>query len=168
MKSRLFAGAFLCLMACLASADPKKEIQALYTKAAAAMKQKNTAAILAMATPDLTYKAKDGRVMKRKELETQLKSQFKVVKTVTKSSQTLISIKVNGTTAEVMCKSVFEGQIPNPQTKKIMVLKAVGESRDTWVKGASGWKLKAIVEVSDTTTLDGKPLQTATGTRQLR
>lgn len=154
------------LAAVFAWGDPKKEIQALYTKAAIAMKQKNVAGVLALGTPELTYKTKDGRVLRRSELESQLKSQFKVVKVITKVSQTILTIKVTGTTAEVTCKSVFEGRIPNPQTKKDLVLKSTGESRDIWIKGASGWKLKSIVETSEKTTVDGKPLQVAPGTRQ--
>lgn len=145
--------------------DPKKEIQALYSKAATAMMQKNVAGVLALSNPELTYRTKDGRVLKRSELESQLKSQFKVVKVITKVSQTILTIKVTGTTAEVTCKSVFEGRIPNPQTKKDMILKSLGESKDTWIKGASGWKLKSIVETSEKTTVDGKPLQAATGTK---
>ncbi len=153
------------IAATFAWGDPKKEIQALYTKAASAMKQKNVAGVMALGTPDLTYKTKDGRVLRRSELEAQLKSQFKVVKVITKVSQTILTITVTGTTAEVKCKSVFEGRIPNPQTKKDMILKSLGESKDTWIKGATGWKLKSIVETSEKTTVDGKPLQTATGTR---
>lgn len=156
----------VCLAAGFVWGDPKKEIQALYSKAATAMKQKNVAGVLALSTPELTYRTKDGRVLKRSELESQLKSQFKVVKVITKVSQTILSIKVTGTIAEVKCQSVFEGRIPNPQTKKDMILKSLGESKDTWIKGASGWKLKSIVETSEKTTVDGKPLQAATGTRQ--
>lgn len=154
------------IAASFAWGDPKKEIQALYTKAATAMRQKNVAGVLALGAPDLSYKTKDGRILKRSELEAQLKSQFKVVKVITKVSQTILTIKVTGTTAEVKCKSVFEGRIPNPQTKKDMILKSLGESKDIWIKGATGWKLKSIVETSEKTTVDGKPLQTATGTKQ--
>ncbi len=35
----------------------------------------------------------------------------------------------------------------------------VGASRDTWVKTPQGWRLKLVEELSDRSTIDGKPLR---------
>lgn len=145
--------------------DAKSDFQKLYTKAANAMKSKNVTVLFGMTTPDFTYKSKEGMTMKRKEVEAQMKAQFSMLKSVTTSTMTVKSATVTGNKATVVATGVFEGKIANPQTKKDVVVKSISETKDTWIKGKSGWKLQSIVTVKETTTMDGKEIAPPSATR---
>lgn len=141
--------------------DSKSEFQALYNKAAAAMKKKDLAGVMALCTADFTFKAPSMGTMTRKQYEEQFKSQMALVKTVTKSQMTVKSVKVNGKKAEVVSSGVFEATFANPQTKKDSKLGSVNESKATWIRTTSGWKLQTLVITKETSTMDGKTITAA-------
>jgi hypothetical protein len=146
--------------------DPKTDFQALYSKAAAALTKKDLSIFQTMAAKDLTYKGRDGVVLKRAELEKRLKTQFMMIKTVNKITQTVKTVKVTGGSAVVDTQTLLDATVPGAKPGKSSSLKVTSQSHDTWVKVGSLWKLKSIVVTSEAMTLDGKPMVMPSTTRQ--
>lgn len=153
-------------MAALAYAGPtpRTEINSVYQALEVAARKKDVNAILARMTQDVVYIDK-GAKYSRAQLAPQLKASFGSLKTVTKATITVKSVKINGTSAVAVVVRRLEGKIANSATKKDSTIAMIGETQDTLTKDKSGWKIKKVVVVKKEMLLDGKPFVPPSTTR---
>lgn len=166
MKSSFFLFAALAGTMVVAGPSPQSQIAEIYKKMQGSALKKDVAGMMSFTTSDFQHIEKDGRKMNRKQVETQLKSSFAMLKALTKVTYTVKSAKVAGSTAEAVVQRRLEGKILNPQTKKDVAIVQTSESKETLVKDKTGWKVKKVVMVKRDMMIDGKPMVAPTTTRQ--
>ena len=142
-----------------AQADTKadrSEIESDYIRTAKAMQRKDTKELFALMTEDATFKETDGSLTTRPQMEKMMKQMFAAM------TYTAITPKVtqwvwqdNAALLNVTTKSAGTMKTPDGKTHSVTY---VSKSRDKWVRQAAGWRLQQIEAVSETMTVDGKPV----------
>lgn len=162
----LFGAAMLvacAVMAPSAQADDTSEIKAVIGEVATAFKKKDIKMLMATSTEDFSLK-QHGQIIKGKQAEAMMKEQFAMIKSMDVSTMKCDKIKITGKTAEALCSSKTsatlvdaKGQMGKPGATHKMV--STGTSKVDLVKGAKGWKIKYVEDLTDNTTLDGKKME---------
>ena len=156
---RLLAASAILAASAFGFADTKAELDGMYAKLNAAMKQKNTAAVMAMCTKDFSWVDPKGKKMSRAEMEQQLKMQFSFMKKVTAVTVKIEKVTVKGAETIARTQGIFEGDIQlTPDAKKLSKLKSSSITDDTWIKVGGKWMLKKVSAIKDNATIDGKPV----------
>jgi len=143
----------------VALADTKSEITACYRKMETALKAKNIDAAMAICSADFKWIDKSGKAMTRSQLIQQMKMQFSAVQKVEQVTNKINKLTTKGDQVITRTSGVFEASLKlTPDAKKSSKLKSVSTTDDTWVKTPMGWLLIQVKAVSETMTLDGKPV----------
>ena len=134
----------------------RKEIEGDYARSCKAMKQKDIKPLFALMTKDATFKERNGKITSRSELEAMMKQMFTML-TYTEITPKATKWAWQNSAALVDMTTKSAGKMKTPDGKTHAVT-YVSKSRDTWVKQADGWRLQQIEAVSETMTVDDKPV----------
>ena len=156
------AAAVLANFAGMARADDRAEINALYSKLEAALKNKTPEDTLALETPDFTALEK-GKKITGKQLVQEMKAQDASVKTVKDVTIKVKKAAITGKTAKVTTDFSYLVEVDDPEghmgpkgaTHEMSMSGAV--SNDL-VKTAAGWKFKTMKQGVGKMLVDGKPV----------
>ncbi|HLK56377.1 MAG TPA: DUF4440 domain-containing protein [Chthonomonadaceae bacterium] len=149
-----------------ASADDRKEIEAVYAKLRQAILHKNPNATLALETPDFVARQMGRRTsMTGKQLAAQMKSQDAMVRSIDKMEIHLADVAVRGKVASVTSNYLYAGKIVDRQgvmgpRGKVHVLSLTGLNHNTLVRTSGGWKFSSLEMGPQKMTVDGKPFNT--------
>lgn len=138
------------------AATAKKELDAVSVKAKAAFAKKDAAFLSSLLADNFIWKRKDGRPNENKKQATDnLKMWFGMASDIN-INWVSKSFSVKGNTATIVtgetmtCKMVEKG--------KPRVFKSMGSIRETWVRGAKGWRATMFEDMGDEKIwMDGKP-----------
>jgi ketosteroid isomerase-like protein len=134
----------------------RKALDAQYAKFSQGMIKKDMKAMFSLLTPDATFKEVGGQIMTREQMS-KMMEQMMGTMTISKIGNKVETLKVKGNTAIADVTSRSSGKMKG-QDGKTHTVAYVSKSRDTWTKTAGGWKLKRIEAISETMTMDGKPV----------
>lgn len=151
------AAAVLSASSLTARADDKADIQALYGKLQAAMKAKNTKAVMALGAPDFTS-IDHGMKLNAKQTAQMMDMQFKMVKSMDNLKMNVQKLDIKGKKAAATASFSFSGKMTG-QDGKVHTLSDSGVTKDTLVKTPKGWLFKSTETVSSHPMMDGKPMQ---------
>lgn len=160
----LLGGSCLAPVMADATADAKKEIQALYDKMDAAAAKKDVKGMTASLDPNYVAVSASGQKMTLQQMKgqmTQLMAMLKEIKTKT----VIQKITLKGKTATVNSKQSLTSTGTNPQSQQPMKIEVQDTSTNTWVKSGATWKLKETKSLSTKQFLNGKPIQMPDGGR---
>lgn len=148
------------LLAGIATADKKTErqIRAEYAKTVQYTKQKNLEGLLRQMTPDFLYKTQTGGVMNKQMVESAMRDQFRMMKSVQKRTTTIKKMEFKGNTVLVTTEEELAFTFLDTQGKPHRAYTRA-TTRDTWVKTPQGWKVKMTESLKETTFIDGKKVQ---------
>ena len=144
------------LVPAIARADDKAEINALYGKIQAAMKAKNTKAIMALGTPDFVT-IDHGVKMDAKQTAQMMDTQFKMIKSFDSLKMAVSKLDIAGKNATATATYSFKGEITG-QDGKSHTMSDSGLTKDTLVKTLKGWLFKSSETISQHPIMDGKPM----------
>lgn len=151
--------ALLMALSAAAFAEPvPKDIQALYAKFGAATEKKDLAALGKLVTPDFVVVTEKGKTQTLEQVKQTLQFQLAILQNL-RSKYTVAKATVKGKTASATTQSTMSGEIKNAKTNVVQKVKVTAKSQDTLLKTAEGWKLKKLVVLAQTATIDGKPIQ---------
>jgi ketosteroid isomerase-like protein len=141
----------------LAHADDKavREIlKANYARFAEAYRKNNIEAVSSFLTPDYTSTQSNGQKLTREATIKALRQQRASLSGATIENK-IDKLTVKGSQAIAIVHARMSGTIADPQGKR-HTLVAIAVSTDTWIKTASGWKIKSDVAQQETLKMDGK------------
>ncbi len=158
MKSTrvILAGALIATVA-LCGADARKDVEGLYGKYKKAIYAKDIKAMMAMTTADFSWTNPKGVKMERPAIESQLKTQFTMLKKITGFTVKIDKFSTKGDTAVARTTTVMSAEI-NMGNNKTSKLVSTSVSDDTWKKTPKGWMMHSVKSIKDVNTLDGKVL----------
>jgi ketosteroid isomerase-like protein len=139
-----------------AHADDKQDIQALYTRLAKAVMNKDIKGVISTGTSDMTY-TEAGRTITAQQASAQMSAQFNALKVAPKVKMTVSSCTVKGKEAKVVSNHYTEVTTPAGPDGKTHVVTVTSKSNDTLVKTPKGWLIKNANIESNKYTMDGKP-----------
>lgn len=154
------------LLACAVGvADDKADVKARYDQLLKAMKAKDSKAVMALGTKDMTWKQQNGQLLKRPAIESMMKEQFglpfKVVST--KISIDQMVAKNDSYIVKTSMTLLATMSVPGPKTAgskaqkpKDIKLQSLSVSNDTWVKQNGKWMLKHVESLKEENKIDGK------------
>jgi hypothetical protein len=108
--------------------------------------------------PKFVYINPHGRRQTAKEMLAEMEASLGPQTKVTRSVSRLDKVEVKASTATVRAYSDYALQMPGPDGKT-HTFTGVSRSIDQWLKTPGGWKLKEVKVVSETMTMDGKPIR---------
>jgi ketosteroid isomerase-like protein len=134
------------------AASPKSEIQSNYNKIAAAFARKDVQTATSYFTDDYVSTGAKGNTRSAAELRDYYTPLLRQVK-INSSTITIKSFTAQGNQVQVVAKQRSNMSFGSN--------KIVAEStfRDTWVKTASGWRIQQNQVLSESNTLNGKPVE---------
>jgi ketosteroid isomerase-like protein len=134
------------------AASPKSEIQSNYNKIAAAFARKDVQTATSYCTDDYVSTGAKGNTRSAAELRDYYTPLLRQVK-VNSSTITIKSFTAQGNQVQVVAKQRSNMSFGSN--------KIVAEStfRDTWVKTAAGWRIQQNTIISESNTLNGKPVE---------
>ena len=147
---------FVALAAVAAQAQ-QKEIVAAYKAMDVAAAKKDAAGIMKHFDKSCVYIDKGGQKTTFQALDAQLKQQFKFVKSATSKTK-LESLKPAGSKAVAVTSQAITIKLANPQTKKDVTFEQRNRSTDTWKKFGNAWRIVEVKVLSESMTMDGKPM----------
>lgn len=158
-RNLILLSAATVLLSAAAAADDKsarKEVDAAYRKLEAAIKAKNIDGVLKLSTLDFTMKQPGKKPQNAEQVKAAMMQEFAMAKSVDEVKMTVTKFTVTGYTAEATTSGKMSLSMYGQQgkTNKLVDLST---TKDTWVKGADGWKIKSVDVITDKMTLDGKP-----------
>lgn len=163
------AALILCIACpCIARADDKAEIQALYDKLCKLIDSNQVDGTLALETPDFKAKGRNGQTMDGKQLASQMKMQHQMMKN-SKMSIKVAKCTVKGKTADVTTAFKFSGEMVDQMGQmgpkgKTHIMGMSGGAHNVLEKTAGGWKFKSFEEAANgAMTMDGKPFNPMQG-----
>jgi hypothetical protein len=156
------AAALLASFAGPACADDRAEINALYSKLEAALKNKTPEDTLALETPDFTA-TENGKKITGKQLVQEMKAQDASVKTVKDVSIKIKKATITGKTAKVTTDFSYLVEVEDPEGHMgpkgaTHEMSMRGEVSNDLVKTAAGWKFKTMKQGVGKMLVDGKPV----------
>lgn len=154
-KTILLAVAALAAVPSLAS-DDRSGIQAAYGKLRKAFLTKSVATMDSVATPDFTDTER-GHTYNLKQTNEQMKQNFSIM-TVKQCDFKIKSLKVAGSKANVLVAFTMHVSLVSPQDGKTHSLVISGTDSDVLVRAARGWLFISSKDVSQSATVDGKPV----------
>jgi len=140
-------------------AQVRKALQAMEDRANAASARKDVDAVLKTLTADFTTTDHKGRVMKRAQIEQQLRQVFQTVESF-KGVGVVGAVKLpkpGVATATVKTKGVLVSR--DPSTGKRVRLEMDAVSDDTWVRTKGQWLRRSSKTRSIRASRDGKPIE---------
>ncbi len=160
----LLGGSCLAPAMADATADAKKEIQALYDKMDVAAAKKDVKGMTASLDPNYVAISAQGQKMTLQQMKGQLTQIMTMLKEI-KTKTVILKIALKGKTATVNTKQSLTSNGTNPQSQQAMKLEVRDTSTNTWVKSGTTWKLKETKSLSSKQFLNGKPIQMPGGGR---
>jgi ketosteroid isomerase-like protein len=160
MINRSLATLLLGCMAVVSLADDaavRKALQARYEQFSAAFKRKDVKAVLALGTPDFTWKLADGRVLNARASEKAMQEQLGEVKAVHSMTTRIDKLQVEGLTATVWTTGTVQATVAG-EAGKTHKLVSTGKSKDVWVNKGGKWLIKRVEDFSQSMTIDGRPV----------
>jgi ketosteroid isomerase-like protein len=154
--SALLAAAALSLPVVSARADDKSDIHALYGKILAAMKAKDTKAIMALGTPDFVS-IDHGTKMNAQQTAQMMDMQFKMMKSMDSMKMNVEKLDIKGKNAAATTNYAFKVKMTG-QDGKLHTISDSGITKDTLVKTGKGWLFKTQETISQHSMMDGKPM----------
>lgn len=139
-----------------ATADATKAIQAAYDASNAAAARKDVAGTLAVRAPDYVGIDSKGRRLTLPQ-ERQVLTQLLGAVEFLHASSKVVRLSLNGSTATVRVQERLEMRLPNPGTGKISQVVQENTSEDTWIQTDRGWRERESKNLTESTTVDGKP-----------
>jgi hypothetical protein len=131
----------------------------LGTQASVALKNKDikgfTAILRKNTTPDFKY-VEANNSMTLDQMLGVMKGQFAAMKTVKSASSKLLRCVEHGKTGITATTHSITAMITGPD-RKLHLLVASGDSKDTWVKVGGAWKMSVMLWGKQKMTMDGKP-----------
>lgn len=162
----IVAGLALAAVAAIAdeAADLTKSMQAGMNAYVACVMKKDWAGaekiIKTYFSPKCTMKTTTGQTMTRDQWITTMMAQTKMLKSISKMSMKVVSIKVNGNKATGSETFEMVATIPNMQDpKKTSKLEVKGSSESTYEKVGGKWMVISSVDKSQSVMVDGKKVQ---------
>jgi hypothetical protein len=83
----------------------------------------------------------------------QVKAQYKKIKKINSLSNKIVKVTFNGQEATCIVRSSYDMFLDQLVPSRLV---GSSESKDIWVKTARGWKMKKIVTLKETATMNGK------------
>lgn len=139
-----------------ALADARRAIEAGYGKMFSAISKADVKAYAAVHSADYYETDKKGRKQTLAEITKTMSGVLQFIQNL-KYKVTVQSVKMNGKNATVAATEIVEGTLMNPQTQKKSTMRSERTLTDTWVQSGGKWLRKSSKELSDKTTVDGKP-----------
>jgi ketosteroid isomerase-like protein len=157
----MFVSAALFAFCAEASADDKKDIEALYAKLGKHIKANDPDAITSLETPDFKAKGRDGKMQDGKQLAAQMKQESagnKMKKFDIKVTKMTIRGKAASvdTSFDAVSEMVDAAGAMGPKGKKHKMA-MTGTVHNELAKTKDGWKFKSMEEKGGTMKMDGKP-----------
>ncbi len=136
--------------------DPvvRPQIERQYKSWASATITNNVDQVLAILTPDYTLQTFTGKVITRKMYEQSLRKRKAENKPASAYTTRMKSIKVAGSTANVVSEELSKSPAVDPITNEHQVLVHIHEYNDTWVRIAGVWRLRSTVTKLEKTTVE--------------
>ncbi|MGV3618984.1 MAG: nuclear transport factor 2 family protein [Fimbriimonas sp.] len=145
-----------------AQADPKKQLQAIYTELDGYLVKKQVDKAERLMTqyghPDFVYIRADGRRQTYKECMAEMKASMGPATKMLKSRTRIVKAATKGSTVLVDTNGEWAMNMPGPDGKA-HTFAGVTKTKDTWVKTPGGWKMKEVKTLSEKMTMDGKPFK---------
>jgi hypothetical protein len=163
VKKALWAAVPLSLLlASVAVADDRKEIEALYGKLRQALLAGRYEDTLALETSDFKARQPGGTTLTGKQLVDQMKTQGSIMK-LKSMTISLTRVVIGGKSARVETRFTGSSDVVDdtgqmgPKGKK-HVLTISGRIKNTLQKTAEGWKFHTMENVSEEAKIDGKAM----------
>ncbi len=162
MKIRIAA---LCGLICIAAssgisrADDRSEIQALYYKVGRAMSSRDAVGVMACGTADMVY-IERGKSLYGDQISRRMEQRFRLMRGSPRCRVRVLSLTVKGKSASALTSNFTEAEVSGSGVSVHRVI-ANSTSRDQLVKTKRGWLMKSVFVLSDTMTLDGKPINSS-------
>lgn len=154
-------GAMLCAAATSPvradDAAARKAIEVQYAKMASAMKHKDMAMLKSTATADFTMKMPGQPTVNMQQAEAMMKQQFAMMPSIEEVSVHIDKLTVKGSTAIALASEKMRATTKGPDGKTHQFADS-STARDTWVKTPRGWRCKFDDNLTEHSTLDGKPV----------
>jgi len=166
---RMAALGLLCLGAAAASrpaaaqsdAAVRTAVSAGYTRFVAALQHKSTQELEALFAPGFSAKGPDGEEQDRSRTIAQFTGIMRACQSITWPN-TILTLKVSGSTASVTRRGALTGVIVGPDKKPHNLVMDMTSS-DVWVKIGSAWLMKRTVVTSAKASMDGTPMPLGKG-----
>ena len=148
-------------------ASVRKEFMANHKKAVAQFKARDLKGFMSMYAPDYKGKSMEGKDETRASVERDMKQAMADTKLVRRADLKIDKLNLKGANADVESTFTLDiraidstGQAgPKGKTHDMVM---VMRSKEKWVKGAEGWKIKWSEPLPGSTmTMDGKPFPPA-------
>jgi hypothetical protein len=110
-----------------------KQLQALNTRYAQALKKKDLESAVQLLAPDFTARLLDGQVLDRQQTVARLRKQMEAVQTVREATCSILRLKVKGQEAETLLHKTFSGTVVDA-AGGLHRLDEVTLLRDTWLR----------------------------------
>jgi ketosteroid isomerase-like protein len=130
----------------------RQTLDARYAAVTKAIQKRDITIVAAMLTPDYVAVSPSGRKLKRSDVLQQFQLQANAMGRVSWPRH-IDSLTVTGTTATAVVSGHFTGYTLGKQSHKVEL---IATTRDTWVKTAGAWKLKASKLMTNKVLFDGK------------
>lgn len=143
-----------------ARADEKelrKEFEAIYAKVDEAIKNKDVKALTAMLADDFTSKEEDGKILDREQSIAAVTQSMAAIKEVHSVATKIDSLKESNGQVAVEYTQTVKATINGPDGNTHEIV-ATQKGRDTWVRTDRDWMIKQGENLSNTVTVDGKPV----------
>jgi hypothetical protein len=138
----------------------RKDLDRKYAEIDRAASSRNVKAVFAYTTPDFTMTDHSGKKLTRDQAEHMMSQQIVQMPPGTTIKSVIVKLTVAGKKAVTDVRGEMTASLPGQDQKPHKIV-ATSLTRDTWVSGKAGWKLKASTEVSSSVSMDGKPFNPA-------
>ncbi len=136
----------------------RAQLQAIYTEAAAALKNKDLPAVARHIAPDFWSRDVHGIKHTREEARTRMQEAMEKTDSIQQMQFTAVRVVTKGDRALVLATRKGEATIRDAEDKPRKFTTDV-VALDLWIKTGEGWKLKRVEALAQRHTLDGKMLQ---------
>jgi ketosteroid isomerase-like protein len=153
LVAMLFASNLTAQAAPRDAAADKQAIKKTYEQLEAAMRAKNLKAIAALETADFTHKS-GGKTYTAKQALDEMAKHLRSMKRIGELKVTARTIALKGAQATVLSDYALSAVIVDGGRPHD--LKVLGSSKDTLIKKHEGWKFQKVVELTNSSTMDGQ------------
>jgi len=136
----MLSGAGICAQ------DVRGELQAMYAKQDGAIRARDFEGFVATLDSGYVVRLRNGQTLSRAEVERHVRRNMELTVEVRSVSTTIDSVRVEGNRAVAIvtheANQVIKDQEGQPHTFENQVV-----HRETWVKGATGWRIRLLEEL---------------------
>ncbi len=166
MKGVLAAAAGILAMAAVpaagdSNAAAKQQISAEYSRLMKLIEAKDVGGIMKLCAPDCVFVEKNGRKLSVAQVKAEMTGEMARMQSI-HAEGGIDSCNINGNTAVCGTHQTLDAVVPG-QDRKPHKVHAIGHYKETLVKSGGSWLLKREDTLSESVTVDGKPVPSGPG-----